>query len=78
MVRYVRRSRIGYRATKKELKTPATMDSQVTRTLERTVAKRRLRVATRAAEREEPLMFSLCRMQAKMMASGVMAMRASW
>jgi hypothetical protein len=42
------------------------------------VAKRRLRVATRAAERVLPLMFSFCRMQEKTMASGVMAMRASW
>jgi hypothetical protein len=78
MMRYVRSRRMGYRATKKEEKTPATMDSQVTRTLERMVAKRRLRVATRAAERVEPEMFSFWRMQEKMMARGVMPMRASW
>jgi hypothetical protein len=46
--------------------------------LERMVAKRRLRVATRAAERVLPLMFSFWRTQEKMMASGVMPMRASW
>jgi hypothetical protein len=53
------------------------MDSHVTRTLERTVAKRRLRVATRAAERVLPLMFSFCRKQEKIMARGVTPMRAS-
>jgi hypothetical protein len=58
--------------------TPATMDSHVTRTFERTVAKSRFRVATRAAERVEPLMFSFCRMQVKIMERGVMPMRASW
>jgi len=42
------------------------------------VAKRRFRVATRAAERVEPEMFSLERMQVRMMERGVMPMRASW
>jgi hypothetical protein len=46
--------------------------------LDRIVAKRRFRVATSAAERVLPVMFSFCRTQAKMMASGVMPMRASW
>lgn len=69
---------MGYMATKNEEKTPATIDSQVTRTLERMVAKSRFSVATRAAERVEPLMFSRSRMQEKIMASGVMPMRASW
>lgn len=69
---------MGYRATKMEEKTPATTDSQVTRTLERYEAKKRLRVATRAEERMLPLTFSFCRMQVKMMASGVMPIRASW
>lgn len=65
-------------ATKKAEKTPATIDSQVTRTLERMVAKRRLRTATRAAERVVPLMFSFWNTQENMMARGVMPMRASW
>jgi hypothetical protein len=64
-------------ATKKEENTPATMDSQVTRTLLRMVAKSRFSVATSAAERVEPLMLSRSRMQEKIMASGVMPMRAS-
>jgi hypothetical protein len=69
---------MGYSATKMEEKTPATTDSQVTRTLERYEAKKRLRVATRAEERVLPLMFSFCRMQAKIIARGVMPMRATW
>ena len=77
ILRYVRSRKIGYSATKIEEKTPATTDSQVTRTLERYEAKKRLRVATRAEERVLPLTFSFCRMQAKMMASGVIPIRAS-
>jgi hypothetical protein len=61
-----------------EEKTPATTDSQVTRTLERYEAKKRLRVATRAEERVLPLIFSFWNMQAKIMARGVMPMRATW
>lgn len=64
-------------ATNSEEKTPATIDSQVTRTLERIVAKRRFNVATRAAERVLPLMFSFCKTHEKMIASGVIPMRAS-
>lgn len=69
---------MGYSATNNDEKTPATMDSHVTRTFERMVAKSRLRVATRAAERVEPDMFSLLRMQVRRMERGVMPMRASW
>jgi hypothetical protein len=50
----------------------------VTRTLERYEAKKRLRVATRAEESTLPLMLSFCNRQEKMIASGVMPMRASW
>lgn len=78
MVRYVRRRRMGYSATKIEEKTPARTDSQVTRTFERYEAKKRFRVATRAEERVLPLKFSFCRMQEKIMASGVMPIRATW
>ncbi len=54
------------------------MDSQVTRTLERRVAKKRLSVAMSAAESVEPEMLSFWRMQAKRMERGVTPMRASW
>jgi len=69
---------MGYRATKMEEKTPATTDSHVTRTFERYEAKKRFRVATRAAERVLPLKFSFWRMQENIIARGVMPMRASW
>lgn len=61
-----------------EENTPATTDSHVTRTSERYEAKKRLRVAISAAERVLPVTFSFCKTQAKMMASGVMPIRASW
>lgn len=74
----MRRSRIGYRAVKSEEKTPATMDSHVTRTLLRREAKRRLRAATSAEERVLALWLSVWRRQEKIRARGVTPMRASW
>ena len=50
---YVRLSWTGYRATKKEENTPATMLSHVTRTLARVVATKRVRVAVKAEEMVE-------------------------
>ena len=69
---------MGYRAAKNEENTPATMDSQVTRTLERSVAKSKFKVAIRAAESVEPDMLSFWKMQEKMRERGVTPMRASW
>lgn len=69
---------MGYRAAKNDEKTPATMDSHVTRTLERRVAKSRFRVAMSAAERVEPEMESLLRRHEKRRERGVTPMRASW
>jgi hypothetical protein len=54
------------------------MDSHVTRTLERRVAKSRLSVAISAAESVEPDVLSFWRMQEKMRERGVTPMRASW
>lgn len=45
---WVRRRRIGYKATKRVEKTPATIDSQITRSLLRMLAMRRLNVRTNA------------------------------
>jgi hypothetical protein len=69
---------MGYRAAKTLEKTPATMDSQVTRTLERRVAKSRLSVAMSAAESVGADMLSFCSTQEKSSDSGVTPMRASW
>lgn len=54
------------------------MDSHVTRTLERRVAKKRFRVAMSAAESVEPEMVSFCKTQEKIRERGVTPMRASW
>ena len=77
-MRYVRSNRIGYKAANNEENTPATIDSQVTRTLERSVAKSKFKVAIRAAESVEPDMLSFWRIQEKMSERGVTPMRASW
>lgn len=53
------------------------MDSHVTRTWERRVAKSRFRVAMSAAESVDPEMLSFCRMQEKKSERGVTPMRAS-
>jgi hypothetical protein len=74
----VPRRRIGKRATKREETTPARMESQVTRTFVRMLAKRRLRVAMRAEERVDTEGFSEESMQERIRASGVTDMRASW
>jgi hypothetical protein len=54
------------------------MDSHVTRTLERRVAKSRFRVAISAAESVEPEMLSFWRRQEKRRERGVTPIRASW
>ena len=74
----MRSSRMGYKAAKTLEKTPATIDSQVTRTLERRVAKRSWRVSIRAEESVEMEILSLLRMKENISDSGVTPMRASW
>jgi len=69
---------MGYRATKREETTPANMASHVTLTLERRLAKKRFRVATRAEERVEVEWFSFWRKAENITASGTTPMRASW
>ena len=74
--RYVRWSWIGYKATKKEDKTPATMDSHAKRMLDCQQATRRATVAIRAEARTENECFCWERMVVRRREMGTIPMRA--